>query len=108
MPPELPLWTVTVTVAVTEAALLVAVSVYVVVVVGATMIDPFAAVELAPTGEIVTEVAPLVVQLSVSEAPVATMLLLAVNALMVGGGGGVTVIVTDAVTEPALLVAVSV
>jgi len=42
--------------------------------VGATVTDPLASVELVPPGEIVTEVAPLVVQLRVTEAPATTLL----------------------------------
>ena len=66
---------------------------YVVVAGGVTVVDPFAAND--PNPAICTEVALVVVQLRVDEAPCSILLGLAFNAI-VGGGGAEFVTVTSA------------
>jgi hypothetical protein len=83
----------------------------VVVLVGATVVDPLALLDVKPVGEMLTEVAPVVAQLRVSDAPAAITFWLALNDVMPGTDpppDAVTVMVSVAVVEPALLVAVSV
>ncbi|HLY40633.1 MAG TPA: hypothetical protein VKR52_05435 [Terracidiphilus sp.] len=79
-----------------------------VVVVGLTIVDPLAELVVNDPGVIVMLVAPEVDQLSVLLAPEAMLVGLAVNELIGGRLGAATVTFTVAVTEPALLVAVSV
>ena len=76
--------TLMVTDAVAEPALLVAVSVYVVVLEGATTVEPLAVVKVALMGAIVTEVAPVVLQLKVTLVPLATEDASAVKEAMIG------------------------
>jgi hypothetical protein len=78
-------------------------------VLGVTVVDPLADVEVNPPGLMPMLVAPLVVQLSVLLPPAVMLARFAVNELIVGFGFvAVTVTVAVLVTEPALLVAVSV
>jgi hypothetical protein len=80
----------------------------VVVASGLTSVDPLAAVGVMSPGLIDRLVAPDVVQLSVLALPSAIPVGLAVNELIVGRFGWVTVTVTVAVTDPEVFVAVSV
>jgi hypothetical protein len=81
----------------------------VVVAVGLTLVEPLAAVEVKVPGVMTMLVAPLVAQLSVLLVPEVMLVGLAIKELMVGRlGGGITVTVAVAVTEPVALVAVSV
>lgn len=98
--------TVTVTVAVTEPAVLVAVKVYVVVAAGLTDVVPLAATDVNDPGVMATLAAPVVDQPRVLLPPVPMVAGLAVKELMMGSVRMLTV--TDAVVEPAELVAVSV
>jgi hypothetical protein len=100
--------TVTVAVAVTEPAALVAVRMYVVVASGLTFVVPLAEVEANVPGVMVSVAAPDVAQLSVLIPPKEMPVGLAVNELIVGRFGCVTVTVTVAVADPVLFVAVSV
>jgi hypothetical protein len=100
--------TVTAADAVTDPAALVAVNTYVVVASGLTSVDPLAALSVIPPGLIERLVAPEVVQLNVLALPSEIPVGLAVNELMVGRFGLVTVTVTVAVTDPEVFVAVSV
>lgn len=95
-------------VAVVAPAALVAVSVYVVVALGLTVVDPLEEVEVNVPGVIAMLVAPVVAQFSVLLAPCAMLAGLAVKAVIVGLPAALTVTITDAVAEPALLIAVSV
>lgn len=99
--------TVTLAVAIVDPTPLVAVRVYVVVVVGFTPVDPLADVDVNVPGVMAMLAAPEVTQLSVLFAPELTVAGLAVNELMVGAVGALTVTSVVAVTEPAALVAVS-
>jgi hypothetical protein len=94
--------------AVTDPAALVAVNTYVVVASGLTSVDPLAALSVIPPGLIERLVAPDVVQLSVLALPSEIPAGLAVNELIVGRFGLVTVTVAVAVTDPDVFVAVSV
>jgi hypothetical protein len=81
----------------------------VVVVVGETAVEPLAAVEVNALGVMLILVAPVVDQLSVLLEPEVILVGLAVKEAMVGlETVAVTVTVAVAVTEPALLAAVSV
>lgn len=100
--------TVTAVVAVTEPAAFVAVSVYVVVADGLTLAEPLADADVIDPGEIATDVAPVVTQLSVLLPPALIPVGLALNEVIVGIFGLFTVIVAVAVTVPVLLVAVNV
>jgi hypothetical protein len=100
--------TVTLAVAVFEPAPFVAVSVYVAVAVGLTLVDPLADVEVNVPGVMAMLVAPVVAQLSVLLEPEVMLAGLAPKELITGLVVAFTVIVTVAVFEPALLVAVSV
>jgi hypothetical protein len=80
----------------------------VVVAVGLTLVAPVAAVDMKFPGVIAILVAPLVAQLSVLLDPAARLVGLAVNALIIGMAGGLTVTVKVEVVAPAALVAVSV
>jgi hypothetical protein len=101
--------TVTVAVLVTEPFVLVAVSVYVAVALGKTVVEPVADVDVNPPGLMPMLVAPLVLQLSELLPPALMLVGFAVNELIVGFAfTAVTVTVAVLVTEPALLVAVSV
>lgn len=99
---------VTSAVAVTDPAALVAVKTYVVVVSGLTFTVPVAEVEARFPGAMFSVVAPEVVQLSVLIPPKVMLVGFAVNELIAGRFGWVTVTVTVAVTEPVVFVAVSV
>jgi hypothetical protein len=77
------------------------------VAVGVTLVEPLAAVDVKPPGEIVTLVAPVAAYASVLLDPEAMPAGLAVNELIVGSPD-VTVTVTVAVTDPAEFVAVNV
>jgi hypothetical protein len=74
---------------------------------GLTSVDPLAALSVIPPGLIERVVAPDVVQLSVLASPSEIPVGLAVNELIVGRFGLVTVTVTVAVTDPEVFVAVS-
>jgi hypothetical protein len=74
---------------------------------GLTSVDPLAALSVIPPGLIERVVAPDVVQLSVLALPSEIPVGLAVNELIVGRFGLVTVTVTVAVTDPEVFVAVS-
>jgi hypothetical protein len=102
------LTTVTVVVAVLEPALFVAVSVYVVVAVGETGTEPWPAVVEYEPGVIVICEAPVTFQLNVLLPPGEIELGFAVKETIVGAGVELTVTMTVAFVEPALLVAVSV
>jgi hypothetical protein len=100
-----------VTVAVAAPALLVAVSVYRVLVAGVTVVDPEALVEVKAPGAIATEVAPVVFQDNVADCPAVMELGEAKNAVILGTDTGApadTEMAAVAVTDPELLVAVSV
>ncbi len=76
---------------------------------GVTVVEPLADVDVKLPGLMPMLVAPLVVQLSVLLPPAVMLGRFAVNELIVGFGFvAVTVTVAVLVTEPALLVAVSV
>jgi hypothetical protein len=78
-------------------------------VVGETVVEPLAAVEVNVPGVMLILVAPVVTQLKVLLEPELMLVGLAVKELMVGlDTAAVTVIVAVAVTDPTLLVAVSV
>ncbi len=79
-----------------------------VVVVGLTVVDPFADVVVNVPGVIAILVAPVVAQLSVLLWPEVMLAGLALNELMAGLLAAFTVTVEVAVTDPAELVAVSV
>ena len=79
-----------------------------VVAVGLTLVEPLADVDVNVPGGMAMLVAPLVAQLNVLLEPEVILAGLAVKALMVGLPATFTVTVCKAVTEPALLVAVSV
>ena len=79
-----------------------------VVVVGLTLVEPLADVDVNVPGVMAILVAPLVAQLSVLLEPELIVVGLAVKALMVGTLGVFTVTVCVEVTEPAASVAVSV
>lgn len=74
--------------------------------VGLTLVEPLAAVEVNVPGVMATLVAPLVDQLSVLPEPELMLAGLAVNELITGKLATVTV--TVAVVDPAMLVAVRV
>jgi hypothetical protein len=100
---------VTVAVAVLVPVLLVALSVYVVVVVGLTVVDPDAAVELNVPGVMATLTVFVVAQLSVLLAPLAMLAGLALKLLILGKVAACcTVTVAVAVAELAAPVAVRV
>jgi len=80
----------------------------VVVAVGLTFVEPVADVDMKFPGVIAILVAPLVAQLSVLLDPAARLVGLAVNALIIGMAGGLTVTVKVEVVAPAALVAVRV
>jgi hypothetical protein len=80
----------------------------VVVVVGLTLVEPLAAVEVNVPGVIPILVAPLVAQLNLLIAPDVILEGLAVKELIVGFPVVFTVTVSVDVAEPAALVAVSV
>jgi hypothetical protein len=80
----------------------------VVVAVGLTLVEPVAEVDVKFPGVMVILVAPLVAQLSVQLDPAVRLVGLAVNALIVGMAGGLTVTVKVEVVAPAALVAVRV
>lgn len=103
-----PLAILTVAVAVTEPDALDAVRVYVVVDAGLTLVEPLADVEVKVPGVMVILVAPVVTQLNPLLEPELMLVGLAVNELMVGFDGVVTVTVAVAVVEPDGFVAVSV
>jgi hypothetical protein len=94
--------------AVTEPAALVAVSTYVVVSSGLTPVEPLAEEGVMFPGLMVRLAAPDVVQLSVLVPPNVMPVGLAVNELIAGRLGWVTVTVAVAVVVPVLLVAVMV
>jgi hypothetical protein len=75
---------------------------------GLTSVDPLALVGVMSPGLIERVVAPDVVQLSVLALPSEIPVGLAVNELIVGRFGLVTVTVTVAATDPEVFVAVSV
>jgi hypothetical protein len=76
---------------------------------GETAVEPLAVEDVNPPGLIAMLVAPLVAQFSVLLAPALILAGLAVKEVIVGSVvGATTVTVAAAVTEPALLVAVSV
>ena len=80
-----------------------------VVVVGLTLVEPLAAVEVNVPGVMAMLVAPVVIQLNVLLEPCVIVPGLAVKEVMTGLlTAAFTVTVTAAVTEPAVLVAVSV
>jgi hypothetical protein len=79
----------------------------VVVAVGLTLTDPVSELEENPPGLIVTLVVLVVAQLSVLLEPFRILGGLALNELIIGFGGAVTVTVTEAVLDPLALVAVS-
>jgi hypothetical protein len=99
---------VTLAEAVTDPAALVAVKTYVVVVSGLTFTVPVAEVDARFPGAILSVVAPDVVQLSVLMPPSVMLVGIAVNELIVGRLGWVTVTTAVAVTVPEVFVAVSV
>ncbi len=99
---------VTVAEAVTDPAALVAVKTYAVVVSGLTFTVPVAEVDARFPGAILSVVAPEVVHLSVLMPPRVMLVGLAVNELIVGRLGCVTVTTTVVVTEPVVFVAVRV
>ena len=99
---------VTIAEAVTDPAALVAVRTYVVVVSGLTFTVPLAEVDARFPGAMLSVVAPEVVQLSVLIPPNEMLVGLAVNELIVGRLGWVTVTTTVAVAVPVVFVAVSV
>jgi len=80
----------------------------VVVAVGLTLVEPLADVDVNVPGVMATLVAPVVAQLSVLLEPEVILVGLAVKELIVGLLAAVTVTVSVAVVEPAVLVAVSV
>jgi hypothetical protein len=80
----------------------------VVVAVGVTEVEPLADVDVNVPGVMATLVAPLVAQLNVLLDPDAMLVGFAANVLIVGLLDAVTVTFAIAVTEPAVLVAVSV
>jgi hypothetical protein len=80
----------------------------VVVVSGLTFTLPLAEVDARFPGAMFSVVAPEVVQLSVLIPPSVMLVGLAVNELIVGSVGWVTVTTSAAVTEPVVLVAVRV
>jgi hypothetical protein len=100
--------TVTVSAAVFEPFALVAVSVYLVVAAGLTLTDPVAELEENPPGLIEIFVVFFVVQLRVLLAPSRIFAGLALNELIIGFGGTVTVTFTIFVTVPALFLALRV
>lgn len=100
--------TVTVAVDVTDPAAFVAVSTYVVVASGLTFVVPLAEVDANVPGVIVSVVAPEVAQLSALTPPKVMPVGLAVNELIEGKLGCVTLIVTVAVVDPVVFVAVRV
>ena len=79
-----------------------------VVAVGLTLVEPLAEVDVNVPGVMAILVAPLVAQLSVLLEPELTLVGLAAKALIVGTLPVLIVTVCVDVTEPALLVAVSV
>ena len=79
-----------------------------VVAVGLTLVEPLADVDVNVPGVMATLVAPVVAQLSVLLEPEVILVGLAVKELIVGLLAAVTVTVSVAVVEPAVLVAVSV
>jgi len=80
----------------------------VVVVVGLTLVEPLAEVEVNVPGVMAILAAPAVVQLSVLLEPEVILVGLAVKELITGLLGVFTVMVSVDVAEPAALVAVSV
>ena len=76
--------------------------------VGLTLVEPFADVDVKVPGVMAMLVAPVVVQLRALLEPEVMLAEFAVNELMVGLVGVVTVTVSVEVVEPAALVAVSV
>jgi hypothetical protein len=80
----------------------------VVVAVGLTLVDPLAEVDVNVPGVIARLVAPEVDQLKVLLAPGVMLAGLAVNELITGMLAVARVTVAEAVTEPAVLVAVRV
>ena len=99
--------TVTFAVAVFDPTPLVAVSVYVVVAIGFTPVDPLADVDVNVPGVMAMLAAPEVTQLRVLLAPELTVVGLAVNEVIDGTVGALTVTADVAVTDPAAFVAVS-
>ena len=99
---------VTLAEAVTDPAALVAVKTYVVVVSGLTFTEPVAEVDARFPGAMFSVVAPDVVQLSARMPPSVMLVGFAVNELIVGRLGCVTVTITVAVAVPVVFVAVSV
>jgi hypothetical protein len=79
-----------------------------VVAVGLTLVEPLADVDVKVPGVMAILVAPVVAQLSVLLEPETMLAEFAVNELMVGFVGVVTVTVSVDVVEPAALVAVNV
>ena len=75
---------------------------------GLTVVEPLAAVEVNVPGVIAIEVAPVVAHVSVLLEPELMLVGFAVNALIVGLVGTLTVTVAVAVVDPAALVAVRV
>ena len=75
---------------------------------GLTLVEPLADVDVKVPGVMAMLVAPVVVQLSVLLEPELILVGLAVNELMVGSLGVVTVTVAVDVVEPVAFVAVSV
>jgi hypothetical protein len=76
---------------------------------GITLVEPLAEVEEKPPGLMPMLVAPVVAQLSVLLPPAVMLARFALNELIAGFGfAAVTVTLVVLVTEPALLVAVSV
>ena len=75
---------------------------------GLTLVEPLADVDVNVPGVMATLVAPVVAQLSVLLEPEVILVGLAVKELIVGLLAAVTVTVSVAVVEPAVLVAVSV
>jgi hypothetical protein len=97
--------TVTVSVAVLEPFALVAVIVYVVVALGLTLTVPVSELDLNPPGLIEMLVVLVVTQLSVLFEPSKILGGLALNELIIGFGGTVSVTFTVFVTVPALFFA---
>ena len=96
---------VTVAEAVTDPAALVAVRTYVVVASGLTFVEPLAEVEANAPGAIAIVVAPVVVQFSALMPPRLMVVGFAVNELIDGRLGWLTVTVAAAVVVPTLFVA---
>ena len=75
---------------------------------GLTLVEPLAEVDVKLPGVMAILVVPVVAQLSILLEPELILVGLAVNELMVGSLGAVTVTVSVDVVEPVALVAVSV